>query len=79
MVSEPFTVTSGGLIKLLYYGDQNYYHNEYRLEGDEVVKYSCNRHKVFDGQESSWQEREKRMKAWKLDDPDMPEWLKKAI
>ena len=61
------------------YGDQNYYHNEYRLEGDEVVKYNCNRHKMFDGQESSWQIREKRMKAWKLDDPDMPEWLKKAI
>ena len=61
------------------YGDQNYYHNEYRLEGDEVVKYSCNRHKVFDGQESIWQEREKRIKAWKLDALDMPEWLREAI
>lgn len=61
------------------YGKQNYYHNEYRLEGDEVVQYKCNRCKAFDGHESEWRETETRIESWKKDDPDMPEWLREIL
>lgn len=61
------------------YGKQNYYHNEYRREGNEVVKYSCNRRKHFDGHESSWEERETRKESWKINDPNMPSWLRDKL
>lgn len=58
------------------YGKQNYYHNEYRLEGDSINKYSCNRHKEFDGHENNWVTSERKVDSWHKNDSNMPDWLR---
>ncbi len=61
------------------YGKQNYYRNEYRLEGGEVTKYKCHRFKSFDGHENSWNEEESFETSWSLNDQTMPEWLRQYL
>ena len=61
------------------YGKQNYYWNEYRLEGNTVSKYKCHEHKFFDGRENTWESDETFIESWEIGDPDMPEWLKQYL
>lgn len=61
------------------FGKQNYYHNDYRLEGNMIVKYKCHRQKSFDGDESSWITEERIEQSWTVDDPALPDWLRQYI
>lgn len=61
------------------YGKQNYYHNEYRVEDEEVSKVKCHRQKFFNGDENEWSNDERVEQTWSLDDPDLPEWLHKYL
>ncbi len=61
------------------FGKQNYYWNEYRLEGDTIVKYKCHRWKHFDGDENNWEEDKYPERSWTIGDADMPDWLKQYL
>ncbi|WP_270309629.1 hypothetical protein [Weissella confusa] len=61
------------------HGKQNYYWNEYRLEGNSIVKYRCNRHKFFDGNENNWEESETEVESWNINDSNLPDWLREYI
>ena len=61
------------------YGKQNYYWNEYRLEGNSIVKYKCNRHKFFDGNENNWEESETEVESWNINDSNLHNWLREYI
>ena len=57
------------------FGKQSYYWNEYRREGDRVVKYKCHRGKFFDGKENEWYTEETKVGSWKIGALNMPKWL----
>ncbi|KYP19810.1 hypothetical protein [Streptococcus parauberis] len=61
------------------YGKHNYYWNEYRQDRNEIIKFKCNKQKFFDGRENNWEESEKKVQSWNIDDPNIPEWLKNYI
>ena len=61
------------------YGKQNYYWNEYRLEGDTVSKIKCHRQKFFNGDESEWMRDEDLVESWDKDSPDLPDWLSQYL
>ena len=61
------------------YGKQNYYHNEYRQDGDTIEKVQCHRQKFFDGKENNWDKSEKVVESWTKGDPGIPDWLEEYI
>lgn len=61
------------------YSKGSQYWNEYWLEDDKVVKYKCSSTKFFDGKENTRSNDMRKIESWNLDDPNMPEWLRKYI
>ena len=61
------------------YGKQNYYWNEYRLEGGEIAKFKGHRYQLFDGRESNWNTDESFEESWSLEDPKLPNWLRNYV
>ncbi len=61
------------------YSKGSEYWNEYRLEGDRILKYKCSSVKFFDGNENVRKKDEKEVDSWSIDDSSMPEWLRNYL
>lgn len=61
------------------YGKNNYYWNEYRLEGTTVYKYKCHRQKFFNGKENEWNYDESGESSWDINSDDLPEWIRSYL
>ncbi len=60
-------------------GNRRYYHNEYRTEGEEVVKYICHQQMNLDDKGEKWLTLEESVDSWNYDDPDLPELVRKEM
>ncbi|WP_438831587.1 hypothetical protein [Streptococcus pluranimalium] len=61
------------------YSKGSSYWNEYRLEGNRIIKYKCSSIKFFDGNENVRETEETEVDSWGLDDESMPEWLREHL
>ena len=61
------------------YREQNYRWVGYRLERGKVAKYKCRRREISDGSGIRLTEDETRIALWSINDPEIPEWLRKYL
>lgn len=61
------------------HGKKNYNSYEYYRDGDTVTRIRHNRRKHFDGHDNEWVETDHVTDKWKVDDPSLPDWLKKHL
>ena len=59
--------------------EENYHWYEYRLKGDIIYKYRCQKQKVLDNNKSSWITEEIKEETWIADSPYLPDFLKQMI
>ena len=55
------------------------YWYEYRQEGDVIAKYRCIRQPIMNERKVDQNESEEFYCSWNIDDPTMPDWLRRHI
>ena len=59
--------------------EENCHWYEYRLKGDFINKYRCEKHKIIDRNKTSWITEETKEEVWLADSPFLPGFLKQVI